>query len=134
MASTTLNMADSSLSSGYINYPRACLSLSLLLALSCSPLLASAPLACVLLLPTTSSSLTGDCAEYLTKTLRPQLPFARVVNHHREAVQFPAPILISLSRVSFPNGEDSATAPALLCARQQGRRRSYFNLTPKSYS
>jgi hypothetical protein len=95
-----LNTADSSLSSGYISYPRACLSLSLLLALSCSPLLASALLAYVLLLPTTSSSLAGDCAEYLTKTLSPQLPSARVVNHHREAVRFPAPILISLSRVS----------------------------------
>jgi hypothetical protein len=100
MASTTLNTADSSLSSGYISYPRVCLSLSLLLALSRSPLLASTPLACVLLLPTISSSLAGDCAEYLTKTLRPQLPSARIVNHHREAVRFPAPILISLSRVS----------------------------------
>jgi hypothetical protein len=48
-----------SLSSGYISYPRACLSLSLLLVLSCSPLLASALLACVmLLLPTTASSTT----------------------------------------------------------------------------
>jgi hypothetical protein len=42
-------------------------------------------------------------------------------------IDFPKPC-------KFPNSEDSATAPALLCARQQGRRRSYFNLTPKSYS
>jgi hypothetical protein len=48
-----------SLSFGYISYPRACLSLSLSLALSRSPLLASALLASVmLLLPTTASPTT----------------------------------------------------------------------------